>query len=149
MTNQILWIVFALLAGALASTQAGINGELGKTLQNPLAATIVSFVVALCALVLVALVTRTELPTAESIGNAPWWSWFGGLLGAAFIFLMVFLIPKIGVGAATALAVAAQIVTALIIDHFGLLRLPVQPLNIYRLAGVALMIGGVILIKRF
>ncbi len=45
------------------------------------------------------------------------------------------------------MAVASQLVTALILDRFGLLGLSQQPISLARLAGVALVIGGVVLVR--
>jgi transporter family-2 protein len=53
-------------------------------------------------------------------------------------------------GAATflALAVVGQMLAALVIDHFGLFGLPPQAASPARAAGVALLIAGVILVRR-
>ena len=55
---------------------------------------------------------------------------------------------KIGAGSAIALLVLGQGAAAMAIDHFGLMGFARQPVSFSRLAGVALIIGGVILIRR-
>lgn len=52
--------------------------------------------------------------------EAPWYNYLGGLLNVLIIFGVVFCIPKVGVGNATAAIVTLQILTAVIIDHFGI-----------------------------
>jgi len=36
-----------------------------------------------------------------------------------------------------------------IMDHFGLFGMPVQPVNWFRLAGIVLIVGGTMLIRWF
>jgi bacterial/archaeal transporter family-2 protein len=52
-------------------------------------------------------------------------------------------------GAATviALIVAGQMIGSLAFDQFGLLGVPVHPLNMFRLAGAALLVLGAILVR--
>ena len=50
--------------------------------------------------------------------------------------------------ASLTLIVAAQTVAALALDHFGWLGLPVRPITLVKLAGVALIVGGVLLVRR-
>ncbi len=147
--KQILWLALALLAGAMIPIQTAFNTNLGKTFGSPFLSTLAVFVVATLTIIVTVAVMRTGLPSVETIQTAPWWAWLGGILGVFYIVLLIFLTPKLGVGTVTGLVVAGQIVTAVIIDHFGLLNFPIHSLNIYRIAGVAMMIGGVILVRRF
>ena len=64
---------------------------------------------------------------------------------AFYVFTITFLAPRLGVGTAIALIVAGQVVAALTIDHFGLLRSLTFPLTPARLVGAALMVVGVFL----
>lgn len=149
MTNQLLWIALAILAGAMIPVQTASNTALGKSLGHPFWSSFAVFIVAMLAIAATILVTRIDLPTGAAIWSAPWWAWLGGLLGAVYIFLLIYLAPKLGIGTVTALVVAGQILAAVVIDHFGLLNFPVHGLSIYRVAGVALMIAGVTLIRLF
>ena len=44
---------------------------------------------------------------------------------------------------------AGQVIASIVIDHFGLIRVPVHELNIPRLAGAVLVVVGVALVQRF
>jgi bacterial/archaeal transporter family-2 protein len=46
-----------------------------------------------------------------------------------------------------ALIVAGQMIGCLAFDQFGLLGVPVHPLNMFRLAGAALLVMGAILVR--
>ena len=87
-------------------------------------------------------------PTASLATRVPWWAWSGGLFGAIFIALSIFLVPQIGAAAFIALLLAGRMLGSITFDHFGWLGLTQRPINAPRLIGVALLIGGVVLIRR-
>ena len=47
------------------------------------------------------------------------------------------------------LIVAGQMIVTLVLDHFGFLGLDQRPVSLPRVLGVLLIIGGVVLIRRF
>src|SRR6187402_2107125 len=86
------------------------------------------FAVAGAASAVVVLLVRGQVPPAAALSAAPWWSYLGGVIVAFYVFTITFLAP-LGVGTAISLIVTGQIVAALTIDDFGLLRSPVFPLT--------------------
>ena len=143
----LLYSALAFLGGLLFPVQTAINAQLGRYLGGALPATIVSFLVGTIALGLLYLVTsRVPLDLAE-LRRIPPHLFVGGLLGAAFLGLSVFLIARIGAGALLCLAVAGQIATSIVLDYFGLFGLPVREPSVARLAGAALVVIGVILVR--
>ena len=147
-TTSLLWFL-AFVAGALIPVQAAANAALSKSIQDnvPFAA-LTLFVVAGVATAAGALLAGRQIPTGAALRAAPWWSYLGGFIVAFYVFTITFLVPRIGVGTAIALIVAGQIVAALAIDHFGLLRSLTFPLTPVRLVGAALMVVGVFLALR-
>ncbi|CDG38630.1 MULTISPECIES: DMT family transporter [Asaia] len=138
-----------LIAGALQALGATMNGALAKSLVNPWLATSVSFLLVLfLAIGLFACMPR-PLPSAGDLTGMPWWAPLGGITGAVAVFAGLLLIQKLGAGPVNGLTITANLVTSLLIDHFGLLRMEVHSLNPYRITGAALMIAGVALIARF
>jgi transporter family-2 protein len=81
------------------------------------------------------------------VANTPWWTWSGGVLGGVFILLMILLLPSLGAATLIALVVAGQMAAAITLDHFGAFGLASHPVSLSRLAGAALLIAGVVLIK--
>ena len=57
-------------------------------------------------------------------------------------------VPRLGVAMTITLMVGGQLLISLFLDHFGALGVPRQPLNIGRIAGVALVLAGVLLVRR-
>lgn len=81
-------------------------------------------------------------------GRIPWWTWSGGLFGALFIGLAILLVPKLGAATFFALLVTGQMLASVLFDQVGLLGLAQRPVDLPRLFGVALLIGGVVMIRR-
>jgi bacterial/archaeal transporter family-2 protein len=46
------------------------------------------------------------------------------------------------------LTIAAQLTAAVVFDHFGALGLERAPLSLAKVAGLALILGGVLLVRR-
>jgi transporter family-2 protein len=141
-------VLLALFVGALLAVQTGVNARLGQDLRSPMLAALGSFTVGTLALLLYNLVSRSALPSWGVIRHTPLWAWTGGILGATYVAIGIFAIPRIGVGAFTALVVTGQLVVSVALDHFGLLGLQTYSLTWSRILGVALLISGVVLIRR-
>ena len=88
-----------------------------------------------------------RLPSWKAVADTPWWTWSGGVLGGVFILLMILLLPSLGAATLIALVVAGQMATAITLDHFGAFGLASHPVSLSRVAGAALLIAGVVLIK--
>jgi len=76
-----------------------------------------------------------------------WTLYLGGLFGFFIIAAMAFVFPKIGGALAIACVVLGQGITALLIDHFGLMGMPRNPVTLVRIAGILLVAGGVVLLR--
>jgi transporter family-2 protein len=77
----------------------------------------------------------------------PWWGWLGGLVGATYVTSVFLLIPEIGVAPTIALTVAGQQLASLLVDRYGMLRMPRRAISTIRLTGVVLLLAGVALIQ--
>jgi hypothetical protein len=71
----------------------------------------------------------------------------GGLFGAIYIDISIFMLPKLGATTVVALIVLGQMVGSLAFDHFGILGVAQQSVTLARIAGVALILGGVALTR--
>lgn len=141
-------VLLTLFVGALLAVQTGVNARLGQDLRSPMLAALGSFTVGTIALLVYNLVSRPMLPSWSDLKHTPVWAWTGGILGATYVAIGIFAIPRIGVGVFTALVVTGQLVVSVALDHFGLLGLQIYPVTGPRILGVALLIAGVALIQR-
>lgn len=148
MINLILPGLLAVAAGAGVVLQQALNANLRSALNSAAWAGFASFAVGFVCMALLALASRDPLPAAGVAARIPWWAWTGGLFGAIFIGLAIVLVPLLGAATFIALLVAGQMLASVAFDHFGWLGLAQRPIDLPRLAGVAFLIGGVILIRR-
>lgn len=142
---QFLALLGAALSGAAMTGQATINAALSR-LVGLVATTFVVQAVGLLASGLVLLAARSFRHLA-GMGGAPPLLWTGGLLGVFIIFTMAFVMPRLGAGLAVAVVLTAQLLAALVFDHFGLLGMPRVPVNWVRLLGAGLLVAGAWLVK--
>jgi bacterial/archaeal transporter family-2 protein len=149
MSNLYFYVLLALAAGAMMPTQAAINNRLAGYVGTPIVAAFISFIVGTLGLFVYLVITGRPLSNVLSVKNAPAIAWIGGLLGAFFVASSIVLVPRLGVAMTFSLLIAGQMLVTLVIDHFGILDVPVKPLNFARIAGVLLIVGGVILIRRY
>jgi transporter family-2 protein len=145
---QTILLYFAALgAGISVAVQQVLNGGLRTALQSPAWAGFASYLGGLLTMIVVLVVLREQLPSWKLVAATPWWAWSGGILGGVFILLVILLLPPLGAATLLALVVAGQMSAAVIMDHFGAFGLAQHPVSMSRLAGVALVIAGVVLIK--
>jgi len=71
-----------------------------------------------------------------------------GAMGASLVFGIAYLIPRVGAGPFTYALLAGQIVSAMMLSHYGWLGSPKQPITPMGVVGVVVMVIGIILTKR-
>jgi transporter family-2 protein len=143
-----LFLLFAFVAGGLLAVQAGVNGQLGSRLGQPMLATLASFAIGTLVLILYVVAARTPWPEVRTMTRYPWWIWTGGLLGIVYVLATVILAQRLGAAVFISLVVAGQMVVSLLLDHYGLIGFPERPITANRLLGAALLGVGVVLMRR-
>jgi transporter family-2 protein len=142
-----LSMLAVVLAGGATALQAPTNARLATAVASPVNAAFVSFAVGTAALGILAAILHTR-PDITAAKGLPWYAWIGGLYGVIFVVAATWAVPRLGVAMTITLMVAGQLMLSLILDHFGALGVPQAPISLTRLAGVALVIGGVVLVRR-
>ena len=142
-----LFLILALAAGAVLPVQAGINSHLKIFAGSPLLAAFISFLVGTIALFGLSVVMRVPWPTISVLAQAPWWAWLGGFLGAFLVFMTIVLSQNLGAAVMVALIITGQMITSLILDHYGLIGFARHPINPTRVLGTILLLAGVFLIR--
>jgi transporter family-2 protein len=143
----LLLLLFAVVAGSFLPLQAGVNAKLAHFVGGPVRASMISFVVGALALLLVVVLFYRS--SGNRAGDAPWWAWIGGLLGAFYVTATVVVPVRLGAAAFFGILVAAQLVTSVLVDQFGWLNFPKHEASPLRLVGVALLIAGALLVRLF
>ncbi|PZQ47820.1 MAG: hypothetical protein DI556_16565 [Rhodovulum sulfidophilum] len=142
----------AVCLGVLLTLQPLMNGVLGRAVQNPLAATTVSGLVTfLSALAMLVVSGRAGdfLRALAAFGApVPWWVYLAGMVGTAFVFGAIMIAPVIGAATFFVCVVAGQLIGATVFDHIGLLGLEPHPVSLTKLAGLALVLAGAVLVQK-
>ena len=120
MRNDIIFLILALITGALIPIQAATNAAFSKSIGNPFITGLMVFIVGLVGIILFLLISRTPFPEKQQLTSTPLYSYLGGIIVATYVVMITILVPKIGVGTAIGLIVTGQILCAVTIDHFGL-----------------------------
>lgn len=142
------WFLLAFLSGAFLPIQAGLNAKMGKALENPVYGSAVSFLVGLIAISLYIVATRQPVYW-QGLKTVPMYAYVGGVLGAFYVTAIILAFPKIGPALTFGLVVAGQMVLSVLLDHFGILVNQAHPIYIWRIAGILLIVAGVVLIRKF
>jgi transporter family-2 protein len=81
--------------------------------------------------------------------SAPPQAWLGGILGAFYVTVIILAFPKLGPALTFGLIVLGQMVISLVLDHFHILVPQQHSINLWRIAGVALIVVGVVILRKF
>ena len=141
-------LLLAVAAGIGAPFQLGVNTQLRHYVHTPIMSAFISFLGG--TLVLIVLIAIGVLGRGEFAGvtRAPWWTLIGGFFGAFYVTAAIIVSPRIGATTTAAAIIFGQLVTSVVLDHFGLVGFPRIPISIPRLVGAIMLLGGVILIQR-
>lgn len=140
-------IVAVAVAGGVIAIQPALNSRLGQAIGDVQAA-FVGFLIATVALALIVGLVRGGWGSLSGVRDVAPIYLTGGLAGAIYVFVSLIMIRSLGVTAVMAATIAGQLAAAVVIDHFGWLGVTRQPMNLSRIAGVALLALAVFLVVR-
>lgn len=146
--SNIFYTFLAIFAGIIVTIQAGINSRLGMKINNPEFATLITFIIGSIFLIAYLLILKKPYPTLATLKSVPIWMYLGGLTGAIYVLSVIVSTPQLGVANVTILLLFAQIIASLVIDHFNLFGLGQRTVDVYKIIGVLLVIGGVFLVNK-
>lgn len=147
MLKLALPMILAVAAGISLVMQQALNTNLRTALSSAAWSGFMSYLLGVLCMAVLAFLLRDPVPSAAVATRIPWFAWTGGLFGAIFIGLGIFLVPQLGAATFFALLIAGQMFGSIAFDHFGVLGVPVHPVSAVRIAGVALLVGGVVSIR--
>lgn len=132
------------------SVQVGLNIQLGVALGHGLRAAFIAFLVAA---IPIFPFTFSGPSYGESLRKAAtegrWIIWFGGPMGATCVALSTVLSPLLGASLYTIFSVLGSLGMSLLVDHFGLLSVPLCRTSPMRAFGVGLVLVGALLAQDY
>ena len=132
-------LTLAVVAGAATAVQQAANGQLARLAGEPLVAATINVGVGTSVLVLLAAAGAGEGP--PNGWDAPFGEWLGGLLGAAVVATLAWVVRTLGVLRATLVLVAGQSAGALALDLIA--PAPGEAVTAATVIGVALTLLAV------
>ncbi len=145
---KLLFYILPVLAGVAMTVQSGINAQLRAAISHPLLAAFISFLGGTLVLALMLLFSKQAFPTLSAYSDISWYKFTGGLLGVFVVTVVLLSVMEIGAANMFVLIVAGQLVTALLMDHFGVLGMKPSPITLQKMIGIVCLVVGAYLVNR-
>ncbi|TGA98973.1 DMT family transporter [Sporolactobacillus shoreae] len=142
MKKAIFYLV-ALISGTALSLEGAIYGELGKIIGQFESSFYNFFVGSILLTLIVLFFGRGKLSHTLSM---PRWYLLGGLFGVSYLTILVFGVPKVGVGISMIAVVAGQMIMSMFIEHFGWLGSVKNRITRRKVLAIVCMLGALIVI---
>lgn len=139
-----LGIIFAIIAGSAMSFQGVFNTRLGEKIGTWETNMLVQGIAFVITLVIMWIWGKGDL---KAISSANKLYLLGGVIGVAITFTVMMSIGNLGPTYAISIILVSQLITAAIIDAFGLFDSEKIPFGWSKIIGVAIMIAGIIIFK--
>ena len=135
------YIILSLFLGFILALHLSMNSEVGSIVQNPQMGNALFWIIGAVTAIIIG-ITNWDPAFFENIKDVPIWLLTAGAMGGALVFGIAWVIPHIGAGPFFVLMIAGQVITGLIFSHFGILGSPVDQINLIKVFGALLVIGG-------
>ncbi|CDK64456.1 FIG073159: hypothetical protein [Morganella morganii IS15] len=146
MKKEILLPLIALLSGVLLTLMIMSNSYL-STFTSPLHASWLTHGIGAIVALIIWLTVKKHLPPRHAGTKMPLWCYLGGIPGAFTVLLAAITVNSpLSLSGSIVLMLAGQIVTGLIIDHFGLMGLTRRKVTSRDGLTLLLLFSGCILI---
>ena len=146
---QYLLIGLIALSGVGLPVQDALNAQLRSATKSPMLGALLSFVGGAVVLGIFAAFGVLGHGRLSALAKTHWWVWMGGgVLGAFAVTTGLIGIPKVSAGIVIAATVFGQLLSAVIIDHFGWFGVPRVPLNPWRIAGAVGLFACVLMMQK-
>jgi bacterial/archaeal transporter family-2 protein len=133
--------VLTATAGLAGAVQAAVMGELGERV-GIVPAVAFSVAVAMIGGLAVLLAWERSFVGVRAALHEPAWLWIGGLMSLFIVIAITVGPPRIGVTATIGIVIAGNLVSAALIDRYGLFGQDVIPIDRWRLFGLLLLAAG-------
>ena len=135
-------IIIAILTGIFLSMQNAFNANLNK-IMGPWETTLIVHLVGFVFSVFMVIIFGNRNFSGLNSVNKMYW--FGGVMGAMVIFMVVQSIARVGTCATVSIMLVTQLFFSAVIDHFGLFSMTKIPMNTTKILGLVIMVIGLII----
>ncbi|HWB24761.1 MAG TPA: DMT family transporter [Chitinophagaceae bacterium] len=145
---KIIYYILPVLAGIAITIQSGINAQLRAAINNPLLAAFISFLGGTITLALLLIFSKSVIPSFSVFSAVSWYKFTGGLLGVFVVTTALLSVQQIGASNMFVLIIAGQLITAVLMDSFGVLGLANSPITLQKVIGILLLVAGAYLVNK-
>lgn len=139
-----LGFLYAAIAGAAMSIQGVMNTRLGDRIGLYETNAYVQLTGFILSAMLAIFLGKGDL---SQFGQAPWYAWLGGVLAPVITVTVMLSIADLSPTVAISTILLSQLAVAALIDAFGIMGSERIAFSWQKLLGLALMSGGVLLLK--
>ena len=129
----------SIFTGIVLAIMISLNGGLGNISGNYASSVIIHFV-GLIGIIFVLIFTKSKIKNLKGI---PVYMFTGGLIGILTVLFTNIGFSGLGVSLTVSLSLLGQLITSLIIDHFGYFNMPVIEFDKKKILGLIIIIAGI------
>jgi transporter family-2 protein len=145
--NQLHNFTLAIIVGIVTAVYIPMNTTISKHFNSPIVANILFYLMGLISS-LILFFRLEKIGILHNINTLPVHLYWPGILSACIILTITLIVPKIGARNFFSLYLTGQILAAMVISHYGILNSPIDPINIRKAIGTAiLLLGGYLVVK--
>ncbi len=138
-------ILVGIIGGIAVGTQSPIAGGMSQRVGGASSSFIIHLSGALLSGVLLLARGGEQIQNWRTL---PWYMLGGGGLGVILYLTLSYTLPRLGATGALTLIIIGQLLTGIVIDHFGLLGVAVRPVDALRVVAALFLLAGGYLILR-
>ena len=139
--------VLTIFLGVVLTVHLAMNGKVGAAIGNPRVGNMVFWCIGAVGAILIGL-TGWQSGALDGLRQVNPILLTAGLMGASLVFGIAWLFPQVGAANATIALLTGQIISGLVLSHFGWLGSPVQPITLRAAVGAAILLVGSIIATR-
>lgn len=95
MNGRTIYLLSALLGGAVLPIQVALNTLLKRYVGEPMQVTFISYLAGTLASLVVCFVARYPIPAGAALAQTSWWMWIGGCLGTVYVWSTILPLPRL------------------------------------------------------
>ena len=140
-------LLLSTFLGVVLTVHLAMNGMVGAAINNPRVGNAVFWCIGAAMAVIIGF-SGWQSGALSRLAQVNPMLLTAGAMGASLVFGIAYLIPRVGAGPFTYALLAGQIVSAMVLSHYGWLGSPRQPVTPMGLVGVVVMVIGIVLTRR-
>jgi transporter family-2 protein len=140
-------LLLSMFLGVVLTVHLAMNGVVGAALNNARVGNALFWCIGAVGALLIGL-SGWQAGALSGLRSVHPVMLVAGLMGASLVFGIAWLIPRVGAGPFTLALLGGQILSAMLLSHYGWLGSPVQPVTTRNLLGAVVLIVGIVLATR-